>query len=265
MNVMYKPYRYEKQATVNAYTGLTWQNISPYKLCAISFIVLGFGVLTYAFSPILAWQVVAQKTHELVTPIIMANDTRQTMLVLGPDGNQQGQPNGAVLGSTDANGEVEVHKLADGFSYFTPKKAIPTSDLKEFTVSVPRVGITDAKVLVNSNEFEKHLGHFPGSALPGEVGNVFVTGHSALPQFFSSANYKTIFSVLPKVDILDEIIITVSDTEYKYVVEKTFVVDPSDISVLQAPDPFGKYLTLMTCVPPGLVTKRLIVLARLAE
>jgi LPXTG-site transpeptidase (sortase) family protein len=42
-------------------------------------------------------------------------------------------------------------------------------------------------------------------------------------------------------------------------------VDPKDVSVINPPDGSGRYLTLMTCVPPGFNAKRLIVLAKLAN
>ncbi len=107
------------------------------------------------------------------------------------------------------------------------------------------------------------MAHLSGSALPGEKGNVFITGHSSLTQFYKPENYKAVFSKLPDLEIGDEIILDVSGTEYKYIVEGLKTFDPKDISVVNPPDQKGRYLSLMTCVPPGFKTKRLIVLAKL--
>lgn len=163
---------------------------------------------------------------------------------------------GDVLGITVENQE--------GFSALvsTKKREIPAT-YNEFEVKIPKINLTDAMAVVDSNEFNYNLAHLPGSALPGEKGNVFITGHSSLTQFFRQDNYKAIFANLPKMDKGDEIFIDAGGVEYKYVVEAMRVVDPTEIWVINPPDADGRYLTLMTCVPPGLSTKRLVVLARL--
>lgn len=152
----------------------------------------------------------------------------------------------------------------DGFSALVSnkKREIPAT-YNEFVVKIPKINIEGAKAVVDSNEFNFNLAHLPGSALPGEKGNVFITGHSSLVQFFRQDNYKAIFANLPKLDKGDEILVDAGGTEYKYVVEAMRVVDPVETWVINPPDEDGRYLTLMTCVPPGLSTKRLIVLARL--
>lgn len=220
----------------------------------------GAGMLLWIATPMISWQLTLSKTRELISPLDVYG---QKTKAIRPD------IAGLVLAESAVEKPVEkgvaVKQLADGFSYFKPKKAAKNTTLKAFTVSIDKLRIIDANVVVGSEDFDKNLGHLAGTALPGEVGNMFITGHSALPAFFSNNNYKTIFANLPKLDILDEITITVDKKAYIYSVEKSYVVDPDDVSVIDPPDPFGKYLTLMTCVPPGLNTKRLIVLARLAE
>jgi sortase A len=61
----------------------------------------------------------------------------------------------------------------------------------------------------------------------------------------------------------DEINIETPGQLFTYVVQGMKVVDPKDVSVINPPDQVGRYLTLMTCVPPGYNVKRLIVLAKL--
>ena len=51
--------------------------------------------------------------------------------------------------------------------------------------------------------------------------------------------------------------------EFTYKVLGIRVVDPKDTSVTLPPDGVGRYISLMTCVPPGLNTKRLVVLGKM--
>lgn len=169
----------------------------------------------------------------------------------------------SVIGPSVAN--VHVVRTADGFPAFVTDAHIPVLAPPTFTLDVPSLGLTDAVVGTNSQEFEKQLGHFPGSGLPGEKGNVFISGHSVLPQFFNPKDYKTIFSTLPSVKLGEEISLTMNGLRYTYTVIKKVVVDPNDVSVLLPPDPTGTFVSLMTCVPPGLNLKRLVVIGRLTE
>lgn len=137
-----------------------------------------------------------------------------------------------------------------------------------FYITIPKLGIKKAEVDVNSESLspDKRLGHYAGSALPGEVGNTFIYGHSALPIFFDPKNYFTIFSTLDKLEKDDEVTVEFGDRYFKYVVEKSVVLNPEDVRPLDPVAPTflrQSYLTLMTCVPPGLKTKRLLVHARL--
>lgn len=135
--------------------------------------------------------------------------------------------------------------------------------ISEFFLSVPKLGIDQARVKVDANEIDDALGLFPGTALPGEEGNAFISGHSVLPQFFNPEDYKKIFSTLPQLEEGDEALVNIAGVEYRFLVETKKVVAPDDVSVL-TPPASGKYLTLMTCVPPGTSLKRLVVICRLA-
>lgn len=255
--ITYGIYRYEKAAPRKK----RHVTVGAGRMVALLFVFGGAGVLLWVATPMLSWQLTVSKTRELISPLDVYG---QKAKAIRPD------IAGLVLAQSSvtekpAEQGVAVKQLADGFSYFKPKKAVKNTTLKEFTVTINKLRVVDARVIVGSDEFDKNLGHLAGTALPGEVGNMFITGHSALPAFFSNSNYKTIFANLSKLDILDEVTVTVDKKVYIYSVEKSYVVAPDDVSVIDPPDPFGKYLTLMTCVPPGLNTKRLIVLARLVE
>lgn len=162
--------------------------------------------------------------------------------------------NEAVLG-------VSIENI-DNFPAFIGK-AKSRAPYLDFSIAIPSIDLKGAKVLVETNEFDQNLAHLPGSALPGEKGNVFVTGHSSLIQLFRQDNYKAIFANLPKVKKGDEIVVAVGAVKYRYIVDSMKIVDPKEVWVVNPPDSQGRYLSLMTCVPPGFNTKRLVVLAKL--
>ena len=126
----------------------------------------------------------------------------------------------------------------------------------QFKLSIPKLDMTEATVTIDSNDLDKGLAHLPGSALPGERGNVFISGHSSIL-------FDNNFSKLSKLKMGDEIKIKIGETDFIYKVLDTKVVDPTDVSVIAPPEGEGRYLSLMTCVPPGLNIKRLVVLANL--
>lgn len=182
-------------------------------------------------------------------------------------------PQGQVLSeSTNFTQGVQVIKDADGFSYFvtTDQEASQSAETnsvrpKEFYLTIPKLKIEKAKTRIDSLNFYTSLAHFPKTALPGEVGNSFITGHSVLPQFNDPKDYRAIFTKLGDLEVGDDVIATVGDQTYHYVVQYAKIVDPHDLSVLAPISPTGRNLTLMTCVPPGTSTKRLVVITSLLD
>ena len=141
---------------------------------------------------------------------------------------------------------------------------------KFFYLTVPKLGIKDAIVETNSVNLspESSLGHYKGSALPGQIGNAFVYGHSVLPWFFNPNNYKTIFSTLENLQNGDEFELTYNNKTLRYKVEGKLILDPDKVNPLAEFKP--KYLnestiTLMTCHPAGTRAKRLLVNAVLMD
>lgn len=166
-------------------------------------------------------------------------------------------------------GEIQVVKDADGFTYFTtsynPQREVKSDETrpKEFYVSIPKLKIEKAKVKVDSLQFNQNIAHFPSTALPGEVGNSFITGHSSLPILNDPKDYKSIFTKLPSLEVGDEVLVEINGKTLNFVVQYTKIVDPKDTSVLTPISKTGHNLTLMTCVPPGTSTKRLVVVTSL--
>lgn len=132
-----------------------------------------------------------------------------------------------------------------------------------FTISIPKLRITNATVTIGGEDLNKSLIQYPGTALPGRLGNTAIFGHSILPIFYNPKNYISIFSLLPTLKIGDEVSVEYDGISYFYKVEDMFEVGPTDIQVLDQ-DTSDSFLTLVTCVPPGNPSnpRRLIVRAR---
>jgi LPXTG-site transpeptidase (sortase) family protein len=138
----------------------------------------------------------------------------------------------------------------------------------EFYLSIPSLGINLAQVEANSlsPNPDFRLGHYRGSSLPGSLGTAFIYGHSALPWFFSPTNYKTIFSTLPGLSEGDKFTITYNDLSYDYSVMATKILLPEEVDPLHdygADYNCSSSAVLMTCYPPGLSTKRLLIVGKL--
>lgn len=164
--------------------------------------------------------------------------------------------------------ELVNQKSILGLRDTTPQK----SPYTEFSISVPRLNVHDAKVQIDvdgTNEsiyldvLKQAVAHFRGTAYPGERGNSFLFGHSMLP-ILASSSYESIFTNLPKLREGDVIQVKYGADELTYRIRQTGVVEPTDVSVLRQPHD-QRLLTLMTCIPPGFGSNRFVATAELVE
>lgn len=135
-----------------------------------------------------------------------------------------------------------------------PRRPPPKPGSTVGRIEIPRLGIsaviragTDARTL------RLAVGYISGTALPGEQGNLGLAGHR-----------DTFFRKLRDINPDDEIRVTTKDGVFKYYVQRTTIVQPNDVWVL---DPTkSPVLTLVTCYPftyIGSAPKRFIVRAAL--
>jgi sortase A len=120
-------------------------------------------------------------------------------------------------------------------------------------VDIPRLGISAIMMEgTGSSVLRRAVGHIRGTALPGERGNVGISGHR-----------DTFFRPLRNIAAGDFIVLTTVAGEYRYRVVATSIVAPDDVAVL-APGA-GEILTIVTCYPfyfVGPAPKRFIVRAQ---
>ncbi len=141
---------------------------------------------------------------------------------------------------------------------------IVNKNIKEYSLSIPRLNIKDARVIVGGEDLKKGLVHYLPRSFPGEPGNIAIFGHSTLPQLYNVKDYATIFTYLPSLKKEDKIYAKYDGATYEYDVSETFIVTPDEVSILdQKYD--DAYLTLVTCVPPGTAWSRFVIKAKLAK
>ncbi len=153
---------------------------------------------------------------------------------------------------------VEKEDVGGVLKYNVPNKVV----IPKINVDVPLVlapGYEDKDIL---KALESGIAHYPNTALPGEVGNVFVTGHSSNYPWAQGA-YNYAFSLLNKLDNGDMVYVYYQGEKYTYKVFEVKIVSPSDTSVLSKTN--NSIISLMTCDPPGTTWKRRIVKAEQIE
>jgi sortase A len=129
-----------------------------------------------------------------------------------------------------------------------------------YTLSIPKLGIDHAVVRSDHTDLKQSLIQYNGTALPGNLGNTVIFGHSVLPQFFNPQNYLTIFSTLHRLKVGDTMEIVADGATYTYKISEMYETSPDDLTPL-AQVYNGRYLTLITCTPPGTYLRRLIIKA----
>ena len=103
-----------------------------------------------------------------------------------------------------------------------------------------------------------HFSIANANALPGQIGNFVISGHSAGNVYWNS-EYKFIFSGLDRLDTGDLIYVN-----YNYSMTGKITVEPSDVAALQkitSDNPTKPMITLITCTPLGTSRYRLLVYA----
>jgi len=122
---------------------------------------------------------------------------------------------------------------------------------------IPSIGVDRYVVQgVDENDLQEGPGHYPGTPLPGELGNVGIAGHRT--------TFGAPFFRLDELKAGDLIYLTdTSGTTWVYSVQREWVVAPTDVDVLAAS--VRPELTLTTCNPRFEAVTRLVVRATLAD
>lgn len=220
---------------------------SSRRLFAVIFFSVGFFLLLSAIFPIIQFQVeYSSKFNQIVNPL---------------SSRFYNQSNNILSDVSTDYTQLSSWFITDNQSTLPE---ISSSNPTSYVLSIPKLKIDSATVIVGSSDLKKSLIQYPQTALPGQLGNAVVFGHSVLPQFFNPKSYLTIFSTLYRLRQGDEIFISYDNISYKYLIEEMYEVSPNDLSVLEQRFD-GRYLTLITCSPPGTYLRRLIIKSRIVN
>jgi sortase A len=156
---------------------------------------------------------------------------------------------------------VASHIPADVASSEAPPVTVPTiappaTGSPVAIILIPKIGLNQVVVEgTGTSQLELGPGHYAGTPLPGEQGNVAIAGHRT--------TWGRPFYDLNELADGDQILLSTSRGTFVYRVSSSQVVSPSDVSVL---DPTSApTLTLTTCSPRFSAAQRLVVTATLAS
>lgn len=214
--------------------------------------VFGGINLLYFFFPLLSWQIFfapAFAEQNVLAPVPKSSRLHFTL--------------GSLFSNTmNSLSGVDYTDARNWFPDYNLVGASPS--VSTYTLSIPRLGITEAEVTTVDNDLKQHLVNYAGTAVPPEKGNAVIYGHSTLPQLFNRHDYTAIFATLHTIKTGDMIEVKVNHVTYTYRIFQITVVEADDTSVL-AQDFSDSFLTLITCTPPGTIWKRLAVKAKLEK
>jgi LPXTG-site transpeptidase (sortase) family protein len=132
-------------------------------------------------------------------------------------------------------------------------------------IEAPVVYVEEESEKVFQEGLQNGVVHYPKTAHIGQSGNAYIFGHSS-DYLWSKGNYKTVFALLPKIELGATIIASdASGNPYRYKVMEKFAVDADDFSVLDQFNNEKKLLTLQTSYPVGTALRRFIVRSELIE
>ncbi len=132
-------------------------------------------------------------------------------------------------------------------------------------ISVPLIWTT--AVANFEKDLKKGVVHYPGTALPGQTGTSYISGHSS-GYLWDKSPYKTIFAGLGNVKDGTSFTVTVTlkngkQVRYNYVVERRGEYAANDQA--QFVNTADSVVALSTCWPIGTTAKRLVLFGKLTQ
>ncbi len=193
--------------------------------------------------------------------------TRLTFMVSSPESASAATlpevvRTGALPGGDDGNGQAAVpcegnipydgngnpRAICDNYIY-----------IPRIRVAAPIVRPASTSEAVINDALLRGVIKYPGTADPGEQGNLFLTGHSSY-YWWVDTDYRNVFALVPELNVGDEIVVYHQGKRYLYRTHRTFEVAPTHTDVLKPTR--ESMVTLSTCVPVGTSYRRIIIRAR---
>jgi len=136
-----------------------------------------------------------------------------------------------------------------------PEIQATPSPTEPVRIQIPKIRVDSAVVSGdNWQALSLGVGHHIGSADPGQQGNIVLSAHNDV--------YGETFRNLDQLQPGDQVMVSSIDRTYTYVVQGRQLVSPTDVWVMQSQGD-ARQLTLISCYPYQVDTKRIVVFATL--
>lgn len=171
-------------------------------------------------------------------------------VVVLPDGHKPPTAPGGTAPNFD---EIPPHLRAYA-QVLTPIPISTPAPAQATRIQIPALNI-DA-VVVHGTDWEQlklGVGHYAGSANPGERGNLVLAAHNDV--------YGELFRYLDRLKPGDEVVVYANQQRYRYAITGTRFVEPTQVEVM-APTSTPT-VTLISCYPYLVDTQRIIVFGEL--
>ena len=202
-------------------------------------VLIGVGVLVLLFTAYQIWGTSVQEAHiqsGLRTQLVQETNNDTVRRALAQESTLDKLPTGPPVAAPATTAPAEGQPIGD--------------------IRIPVIGINQVVVEgTNTPDLRKGPGHYTGTPLPGQAGNAAIAGHRT--------TYGHPFYNLDSVKVGDPIVLTTLQGIFVYDTTKSFVVSPSDTTVVD--NVIANQLTLTTCNPRFSATTRLVVQAKLAH
>jgi len=179
---------------------------------------------------------------------------------LAPAG--QISPNPADLaGGIDRSGSLPAPTTATTMVLPVPEPlpADPYAETPEVvlgSISIPAIGLeAPLGSGMTLTAIDRGPSHWPGTARPGELGNVVVAGHRT--------TYSRPFHDLDLLQVGDRVLYRTDGGEFTYAVTGTEVVTPEEVRIADQTAAYTS--TLFACHPPGSAAYRIVVHLQLLD
>lgn len=154
--------------------------------------------------------------------------------------------------TTEAPTPTTTPKLPIPHAPPAPRAKEPVVELG--SIEIPRLGLdTTLFEGITLNTLDRGPGHWPGTAMPGALGNVVVGGHRT--------SKDRPFRHLERLAPGDEVILTTNQGRFVYLVTRTEIVTPESIWIVDQTNAYTA--TLFACHPVGSTKERIIVFLEL--
>jgi sortase A len=135
---------------------------------------------------------------------------------------------------------------------------IPTAGPQQArSILIPQLWNSPAPVVMGDGweQLKRGVGQHLGTANPGENGNLVLSAHNDI--------FGELFRDLDRLQPGDEIIVQTATQQFIYIVDRTVIVEPTDVSVMDQTQ--NATITLISCYPYLVDDQRIVVFGVLAE